>query len=242
MSVLVLSRPLCGLTRQFVQCRFRVAKKERKPVRVPPKKPLSGYQLFTKECLSTVVKEYPDIKLSSERMKIAASRWNATDSDTKRKYTELAEQGKETYCKERDAFMASLSEEELILIKESASERQEGRRQRKFRAKLKELEKPKGPRTAFNFYCKVKAGDTLITDKIKEIAESWKGLSEEEKQVFIVQAEEDKVRYEEQMVDWEAKMEKSGHHDILEQFYKMRHPAYLRSAKENKILNQKRST
>lgn len=220
MSLQLLSRSWYGLARNYLfsSCRCIAAKKETNTVPEPPKRPLSGYQLFTKAILPFLVKQHPDVKNATDRMKIAALKWNEAGSETKEKYVQLANKDRERYFKEQELFISTVSDDDLAAIRDAAARKRFSKQQRRFKTKLRELQKPRGARTAFNFFClKMRTGKKPITESIKDMADSWRSLPEDEKEVFIKQAEADKRRYEEEMTDWEAKMEMSGHSDILAQ-------------------------
>ncbi|CAN7993590.1 unnamed protein product, partial [Ixodes hexagonus] len=191
----------------------------------PPKKALSGYQLFTKErwtLLDGQLKGNRDahvgLKASQERVKLAATEWRAVDADTKQRYLQLARDDAARYAKEYKSFISGLSAEQLLAFKDAVAQAKLGRSKRRLKIKLRKLEKPKGPKTAFNMFClKMKLGNKPITENIKEISEAWKSMTSSEKQVYQEQAEQDKQRYLREMTDWEVRMEETGNAKVLSQ-------------------------
>lgn len=80
------------------------------------------------------------------------------------------------------------------------------------------LGKPKRPRSAYNIYIaerfqEHKDGTSQV--KLKTINENWKNLSSSQKQVYIQLANDDKIRYYNEMKSWEEQMLEVGRNDLL---------------------------
>ena len=72
----------------------------------PPKKPRSGYIIFTMEKRPEVVKENPGMKVT-QIMKHLGSLWRELDDGEKSKYGKMAETEKAQYQDKVDAFVAA---------------------------------------------------------------------------------------------------------------------------------------
>lgn len=88
------------------------------------------------------------------------------------------------------------------------------------------LGKPKRPRSAYNIFIaerfqEAKDGPSQV--KLKTINENWKNLSSSQKQVYIQLAEDDKVRYYNEMKSWEEQMVEVGRNDLIRR--SMKHSA-----------------
>ena len=81
----------------------------------------------------------------------------------------------------------------------------------KLKAK-KDPEQPKKPKTSYMYFCQSQREsilkenpNILLGDQSKKLGLLWSSLSDEGKQPFILQAEEDKSRYEEENDDYKEK-------------------------------------
>ncbi|KAF6111845.1 transcription factor A, mitochondrial [Phyllostomus discolor] len=95
------------------------------------------------------------------------------------------------------------------------------------------LGKPKRPRSAYNIFISERfqeAKDGTSQLRLKAVNESWKNLTSSQKQVYIQLAEDDKVRYFNEIKSWEAQMVEVGREDLLRR--KVKPPA--KSAEECK--------
>ena len=81
----------------------------------------------------------------------------------------------------------------------------------KLKAK-KDPEQPKKPKTSYMYFCQSQREsilkenpNILLGDQSKKLGLLWSSLSDEGKKPFILQAEEDKSRYEEENDDYKEK-------------------------------------
>ncbi|XP_073934990.1 transcription factor A, mitochondrial isoform X2 [Castor canadensis] len=80
------------------------------------------------------------------------------------------------------------------------------------------LGKPKRPRSAYNIFVSEsfqEAKDNSSQAKLKSVNQSWKNLSDSEKQVYVQLAEDDKIRYNTEMKTWEEHMIEVGRSDLV---------------------------
>lgn len=130
----------------------------------------------------------------------------------------LAHDDSARYVKEHRSYISSLSFEELVCVRDMAAQTKMQREDRRLKSLLRKLERPKGPKTAFNLFClKMKVHNKPITENMKQVAESWRAMSSSEKQVYQEEAEMDKRRYLDEMTNWEVLMEETGNAHILRQ-------------------------
>ncbi|KAM7305161.1 transcription factor A, mitochondrial [Ixodes scapularis] len=194
----------------------------------PPKKALSGYQMFTKDKWTFLEGQCKGSKDGQERVKLAAMEWRAADAETKQKYLQLAHEDAARYAKEYKNFISGLSAGELLAFKDTIARAKLARSERRLKTKLRKLEKPKGPKTAFNIFClKMKTDNKPITENMKELGEAWRNMTTSEKQVYQEQAELDKRRYLKEMTDWEVHLEETGNAKVLSQLSTSRARASL---------------
>lgn len=88
------------------------------------------------------------------------------------------------------------------------------------------LGKPKRPRSAYNIFiseCFQEAKDGPSQVKLKTVNENWKNLSSSQKQVYIQLANDDKIRYYNEMKSWEEQMIEVGRNDLIRR--KVKHQA-----------------
>merc|ERR1719414_1484207 len=120
-------------------------------------------------------------------IKAIHSNWDNLPANEKKKYVDLAEQDQKRYESEKSNYESQIA---------SAN---------------KDVKKPKGKKSAFEFYTSEKAAQikkenpniskTHVTDKIKEL---WENLKEEEKKKYQEMAFKDETRYDEQMKSFQA--------------------------------------
>ncbi|NXG67799.1 TFAM factor, partial [Hemiprocne comata] len=80
------------------------------------------------------------------------------------------------------------------------------------------LGKPKRPRSGFNIFVSENfQGSEGISPaaKLKQLFGAWQKLSSSQKQPYLQLAEDDKVRYGNEMKSWEAKMVELGREDLI---------------------------
>ncbi|KFW92370.1 hypothetical protein N336_02873, partial [Phalacrocorax carbo] len=80
------------------------------------------------------------------------------------------------------------------------------------------LGKPKRPRSGFNIFVSENFQESKGLSpvaKLKQLFDTWQKLSSSQKQPYLQLAEDDKVRYENEMKSWEAKMLELGREDLI---------------------------
>ncbi|NXI99678.1 TFAM factor, partial [Psophia crepitans] len=80
------------------------------------------------------------------------------------------------------------------------------------------LGKPKRPRSGFNIFVSenfLESEGISPVGKLKHLFDTWQKMSDSQKQPYLQLAEDDKVRYENEMKSWEAKMVELGREDLI---------------------------
>jgi len=166
------------------------AKRSKKPKNAP-KNPKSAYIFYCQDTRPNVKTEMPELN-AKEVLKELGGRWQNTDDDTKAKYQKMAEDDKVRYAEEMKTYVPSEGEEE--------------EKPRKKRAK-KSKNAPKNASGPYIFFCKeereiVKKEMPDLTAKeiMTELVKRWKDIKDTKKaEKYQKMAEEDKVRYTEEM-------------------------------------------
>uniref|UniRef100_A0A131Z1Q2 Transcription factor A, mitochondrial n=1 Tax=Rhipicephalus appendiculatus TaxID=34631 RepID=A0A131Z1Q2_RHIAP len=185
-------------------------------------KRLSGYNLFVKTIWPSLKQENPGKDFQKVAF-IAAKKWKAVDEHTKQLYANEARDIMAQQEKQYNEYLSSLNIEEIMATGQKAKHLHLRTKNRRLEAKLRQLKKPRLPRSAYAFFCiEARQPNQKLTEEAKVLAEKWKALSESEKQVYQRRAEEDKRRYNDDMIDWEMCMQQSGNSEILQKYFQER--------------------
>ncbi|KAM9550627.1 transcription factor A, mitochondrial [Guaruba guarouba] len=182
-----------------------------------PKRPLTAYLRFLVENRPVFKQKNPEMD-SRELLKKMAGAWRELPVSQKQVYEEASKTEWQRYGKDVAAYKAQLTPAQAAALKEERSRRQAKRRWRKRKRELTVLGKPKKCRSAFNIFVseKFKASEGISpTAKLKQLYDTWQKLSSSQKQPYVQLAEDDKIRYENEMKLWEAKMIQLGREDLF---------------------------
>lgn len=131
------------------------------------------------------------------------------------KAQELQAQREEQYLNR----LARLSSEQIEAALQETDAAQLKAKNRRFKAKLRRLKKPRAPRSAYAFFCiEHSRRDIALGEMSKLLAKTWRSLSDSEKQVYRQQAEDDKRRYRDEMINWEMHLQQTGNSRILQEY------------------------
>uniref|UniRef100_A0A8C3YUJ8 Transcription factor A, mitochondrial n=1 Tax=Catagonus wagneri TaxID=51154 RepID=A0A8C3YUJ8_9CETA len=150
-----------------------------------PKKPMTSYVRFSKEQLPIFKAQNPDAK-NSELIKKIAELWRELPDSEKKIYEDAYRADWQAYKEERSRIQEQLTPSQIISLEKEIMQK---------RLKKKALIKKRV--------------------KLKTIHENWKNLSNPQKQVYIQLAEDDKVRYYNEMKSWEEQMVEVGRSDLI---------------------------
>ncbi|XP_030343604.1 transcription factor A, mitochondrial isoform X2 [Strigops habroptila] len=170
-----------------------------------PKRPLSAYFRFLVENRPVFKQKNPEMN-NKELVKKLAGVWRELPASQKQVYEEATKTDWQRYGKEVAAYKAQLTPAQAAALKEERSKLLAKRRSLKLKRELTVLGKPKKPRNAFNIF---------VSEKFK----ASEGISPTPYQQL---AEDDKIRYENEMKPWEAKMVQLGREDLVR--FKKRKP------------------
>lgn len=194
--------------------------KVRSDVALPPapKRPPSGYILFLNDTRKTVLRQNPALK-PTEVLKTLAEKWNMADEITKKKYETLSRERMEAFAKEKEAYTSRLTPQQKQALAELSLDKKLRVSKKKLNEKLKELDRPKGARTAFVLFSSAmrkQLQDKTPKEMMTHLGALWKQLPEDKKQPYLKQAEGDRQRYTREMRAWTKRLEDQGQRDILE--------------------------
>ncbi|XP_029885825.1 transcription factor A, mitochondrial isoform X1 [Aquila chrysaetos chrysaetos] len=182
-----------------------------------PKRPLTAYFRFLKENHSAFRQKNPEVT-NMELIKKIADAWKELPASQKQVYEASRQTDWQRYKEQLAAYKAQLTPAQAVALKEER--RKQLAKRRSFRAKreLTMLGKPKRPRTGFNIFVSENFQESegiSPAAKLKQLFDTWRKLSSSQKQPYLQLAEDDKVRYVNEMKSWEAKMVELGREDLI---------------------------
>lgn len=142
--------------------------------------------------------------------------WKELPESEKKVYVDAYRVERDAYNKELDRIKKQLTPDQLASLEE---ERMQKLLKKKTitKSELTALGKPKRPRSAYNLFVAERfqeiPGDSA-QDKMKTVNENWRVLSSSEKEEYIQRAEDDKIRYDNEMKAWEEQMTEAGRKDL----------------------------
>ncbi|XP_063047181.1 transcription factor A, mitochondrial-like [Engraulis encrasicolus] len=198
-------------------CAFTAAKPFSTSAGGPPKRPLTGYLRFAQEQRPQVLRQHPDFK-ANEVIKKIAERWRLLSPDQKRPFENAALVERNQYKLTMERYKEQLTPAQSLALEEEKRERRAKRKAIKKKRELTTLGKPKRPRLPFNIFMSEhfeEARGVTVAAKLKSLQEDWGKLSIMQKQVYVQLAEDDKVRYKNEMKTWEEHMLEIGRQDLI---------------------------
>ncbi|GCB75624.1 transcription factor A, mitochondrial isoform X1 [Scyliorhinus torazame] len=205
----------------------------------PPKRPLNAYLRYVMEQQQVLFKQSSDLKMV-EKTKWIAQAWRQLTPDQKQPYEIAANYARLKYKEELATFRGKLTPAQLDSLKEERRQKLAKRRTIRKKRKLTILGKPKRPRTAFNIFMAEnfdEAKGETSQAKLKNLQGEWQQLSDTQKQMYRQLAEDDKIRYQNEIKSWEEQMIETGHADVIRVKQKRRAQRLLRTkAKPNETV------
>ncbi|KAG7226551.1 hypothetical protein INR49_003708, partial [Caranx melampygus] len=183
----------------------------------PPKRPLNGYMRYVMEQKPVIIRQNPEIKAVDVIRKIA-QQWRTLSPQQKQPFQEASQRAREQFKVDLQRYQAQLSPAEVQ--QQALEKRQKMAKRRAIRKKreLNSLGKPKRPRSPFNIFMSEhfeEAKGTTTQGKMKSLMEDWRNLFSHQKQVYTQLAEDDKIRYKNEMKSWEEHMVDIGRDDLI---------------------------
>ncbi|XP_056350520.1 transcription factor A, mitochondrial isoform X2 [Oenanthe melanoleuca] len=150
-----------------------------------PKRPLTAYLRFVIDNRPAFREKNPEAS-NLELIKKLACAWKSLPASQKQVYEESRKIDWKRYGEQMAAYKAQLTPAQAAALKEER--RKQLAKRRSIRAKRA---------------------------KLKKLFDTWQKLSTSQKQPYLQLAEDDKVRYENEMKSWEAKMIELGREDLV---------------------------
>ncbi|KAF5927862.1 transcription factor A, mitochondrial [Diceros bicornis minor] len=182
-----------------------------------PKKPMTSYVRFSKEQLPIFKAQNPDAK-NSELIKKIAQLWRELPDSEKKIYEDAYRADWQAYKEEINRFQEQLTPSQMVSLEKEITQKRLRKKALIKKRELTMLGKPKRPRSAYNIFiaeCFQEAKDGPSQVKLKTVNENWKNLSSAQKQVYIQLANDDKIRYYNEMKSWEEHMIEVGRNDLI---------------------------
>lgn len=143
--------------------------------------------------------------------------WKELPESEKKVYEDAYRAEWNVYKKELDRIKKQLTPDQLASLEEEKIQKLL-KKKNITKRELTALGKPKRPRTAYNLYVAERfqeIQDDSSQNRMKTVNENWKILSSSEKQEYIQRAEDDKIRYDNEMKLWEEQMSEVGRQDLI---------------------------
>lgn len=183
----------------------------------PPKRPLNGYMRYVQQQKPIVTRQNPEIKVVDLVKKIA-QQWRMMSPEQKQPYQDAFVKAKEQFKVDLERYQAQLTPVQRQQQAMEKKQRLDKRRAIRKKRELNSLGKPKRPRTAFNIFMSEhfeEARGVSTPAKMKSLLEDWRNLFSHQKQVYTQLAEDDKIRYKNEMKSWEDHMVEIGREDVI---------------------------
>nr|XP_033797434.1 transcription factor A, mitochondrial isoform X2 [Geotrypetes seraphini] len=182
-----------------------------------PKRPLTSFFRFSIEQRPIFKKQNPDLK-SLELIKKIAFAWNELPVSEKKPYEMAAAAEGQIYKEEMARFKAQLTPEQTATLKKEKMQRLAKKKSIGMKRALTILGKPKRPRNSVNIFIAEhfnEAKGISFQENMKNLMKEWNKLQNSQKQLYMQLAEDDKVRYENEIAVWEKQMIEVGREDLI---------------------------
>ncbi|XP_058477362.1 transcription factor A, mitochondrial [Solea solea] len=183
----------------------------------PPKRPLNGYLRYVQQQQPAVIRKNPELK-SVDIIREIAQQWRMMSPEQKQPFEVESQRAREQFKVELQRYQAQLSPEQILQQSMEKRMRLAKRKAMRKKRELTSLGKPKRPRSAFNIFMSEhfeEARGTTTQAKMKSLMEDWRSLFSNNKQVYNQLAEDDKIRYKNEMKSWEDHMVEIGREDLI---------------------------
>ncbi|XP_039862244.1 transcription factor A, mitochondrial isoform X2 [Simochromis diagramma] len=216
-SVLSCTGSLARCTSVLPSAFFSPVKFLTSEARSPPKRPLNGYMRYVQQQKPIMARQNPEIK-AVDLIKTIAQQWRSLSPEQKQPFQEASLRAREQFKVDLERYQAQLTPAQL---QQQAQEKRQRRAKRKAIRKKRELTnlgKPKRPRSPFNIFMSEhfeEAKGITSQAKMKSLLEDWRNLFSHQKQVYTQLAEDDKIRYKNEMKSWEDHMVDIGREDLI---------------------------
>ncbi|XP_054457223.1 transcription factor A, mitochondrial [Anoplopoma fimbria] len=183
----------------------------------PPKRPLNGYLRYVLQQQPVITRHNPEIK-SVDIIRKIAQQWRTMSPEQKRPFEEASVLAREQFKVDLQHYQAQLTPAQVQQQAQEKRQRMAKRKAIRKKRELNNLGKPKRPRSPFNIFMSEhfeEARGTTTQAKMKSLLEDWRNLFSHQKQVYMQLAEDDKIRYKNEMKSWEDHMMEIGREDLI---------------------------
>ncbi|XP_061491321.1 transcription factor A, mitochondrial [Rhineura floridana] len=198
-----------------------------------PKYPLTAYIRFYKEYQPLYRKQNPDISIL-DVTRMVANAWRELPASDKQPYEAAAKVDRQVYKEQMAKYKAQLTPAQEAALKEEKRRKREKRRVSRKKRQLTMLGKPKRPRNPFNIFVAEHFQESKgisTQGRLKNLFEEWQKTSSSQKQTYQQLAEDDRIRYENEMKSWEEHMIEIGREDLVRHKIRRRIPKRKKTAK-----------
>lgn len=175
------------------------------------------YMRYCQQQKPIVARQNPEIN-TMEVVKKIAEQWRMMSPEQKQPYKDAFVEASKQYKVDFERYRAQLSPAQLVQQALERKQRLDKNRAVRKKRELNTLGKPKRPRTAFNIFMSehfVETGGASTPGRMRSLMEDWKNMFSHQKQVYIQLAEDDKIRYKNEIESWEEHMIEIGREDVL---------------------------
>lgn len=160
---------------------------------------------------------------NTEIIKQLAQQWREFSDEEKKAYEDAFRAEWVAYKDELSRIQKQLTPSQMESLEKEIAQKRLKKKALLKKRELTILGKPKRPRTAYNIYVADRfqeSRNSSVQAHLVFVNQCWKNLTSSEKQVYIQRAEDDKVRYNNEMKVWEEQMIEAGRDDLLRRIKK----------------------
>ncbi|XP_043109821.1 transcription factor A, mitochondrial [Puntigrus tetrazona] len=183
----------------------------------PPKRPMTAYMTYVKEMHPTISRQNPGVK-NVDIVRKLAQQWKMLTPEQKQPFQNASLSYREQYKFALEKYKAQLTPAQTAALAVEKQQKVAKRKAIRRKKELNSLGKPKRPRGAFNIFMSEhfeEAKGSTIQSKMKSLRDDWERFSATQKQMYIQLAEDDKVRYKNEIKSWEEHMIEIGRADLV---------------------------
>ncbi|XP_013112646.2 transcription factor A, mitochondrial isoform X1 [Stomoxys calcitrans] len=200
----------------------KVTIEEKVGLPIRPKKPLTPYFRFMKELRPKIVASNPKMSLV-DIVRQVSKKWESADPSLKQRLQEEYKKEQQEYVEKRTKYESKITDEQRNQIKELKQEKVEAKERRMMRRRIKDLGRPKKPASAFiRFIAKERirtpqTAQQTFREWHQAATQRWSVLSPTEKEIYMQESRKDFETYRKEIAQWEEKMIRLGHIDVVRQ-------------------------
>ncbi|XP_022703098.1 transcription factor A, mitochondrial-like [Varroa jacobsoni] len=174
-----------------------------------PKKPPNAYIAFAAAAREGIILKNPGISFTDVAKRLGAE-WKGLNTRQREVYMQEAKEAAKKYVSASEAYRSSLTPEQIEAKTKLEIEEKLRQSKRKLAVLEKQLKKPSKPGNVFAFFMKESfSGQMNDKENLRAVADRWKNISDDKKQVYIDKAKEALMRYNHELELWTNKMEES---------------------------------